>query len=251
MISRAQIKQVRLLHQKKYRDELGLFIAEGPKIVNELLGSRFKVKEIFSTGDFVFKDPGKKNHSSQAFKEYQVNDKELQEISNQSSPIQVLAVVEMEKNDQALSVLPDQLVLALDDIRDPGNFGTIIRIADWFGIKHIVCSPSCVDLYNPKAVQSTMGSLARVHVDYAELATVVLIFKHVYAAVLDGANIYSEKLSSSGIILIGNEARGIATDLLKYVTGKISIPNFSEGADSLNAAVAAALVCSEFKRKNK
>ena len=247
MISKAQAKHLRLLHQKKYRDERKLFIAEGPKIVKDLLNSKYKVKEIFATPLFKIQDS--------KFKTHQINDKELKSISLLSAPNEVFAVFEMTFAKLSLNFLKTELILALDDIRDPGNFGTIIRIADWFGIKHIICSESCVDVYNPKVIQASMGSLARVDVYFENLVSVMEnVTTHMpdvktYGAVLDGATVYSEKLSDAGIILIGNESRGISENLMKYITHKISIPAFSQGADSLNAAVAAAIICSEFKRR--
>ncbi|MEK6616878.1 MAG: RNA methyltransferase [Bacteroidota bacterium] len=252
MISKAQIKQVRLLHQKKYRDEKNLFIAEGQKVVNELLNSKYKVKEIFATKQFQV--------SGFRFHVEEVSENELAQISALTTPHQVLAVVESLKGEKTKSpfrdveLLADELVIALDDISDPGNFGTIIRIADWFGINHLLCSEACVDVYNPKVVQAAMGSIARVDVHYGNLASLMedvrgqMADVKIYGAVLNGKNIYSEKLSDNGIILIGNESRGISENLLQYVSNKLSIPNFSTGADSLNAAVATAVICSEFRR---
>jgi TrmH family RNA methyltransferase len=149
-----------------------------------------------------------------------------------------------------IPALKKELVIALEDIRDPGNMGTILRIADWFGISHLVCSETCVDIYNPKVVQSSMGSLARVHVYHENLTETLQKFNPVYGTVMQGNNIYNEKLSGKGVILIGNESRGISEGLLKHVSHKITIPNYSSGADSLNAAVACAIVCSEFRRRS-
>ncbi len=238
MISKAQIKNVKLLHQKKYRDQQGLFIAEGPKVVGDLLNSKFKLKEGFATKDFKVQ--------GSSFNE--INEKELEGISALTTPNQVLAVFEATNEKPDVGSLKQELVIALDDIRDPGNLGTIIRIADWFGIGHILCSESCVDVFNPKVIQATMGSIARVNVYYADLDTVLKESETVYAAVLDGKSIYSQKLTSKGVILIGNESKGVSEKLMKHVTDKISIPKFSSGADSLNAAVATAVICSEFKR---
>lgn len=244
MISKAEIKQVKLLHQKKHREEKQLFIAEGPKVVTELLKSKFFIKEIFATKEF--------NVQSSKLKVREISEKELIQVSALTSPNQVLAVFEIPVAKLNIESLKQELVLALDDIRDPGNFGTIIRIADWFGIKNIICSESCVDLFNPKVVQATMGSIARVNVHSCNLETTLSEFKKsiaIYGATIDGGNIYSEKLSSCGIILIGNESKGISENLLKLVSQKISIPNFSSEAESLNAAIATAVICSEFRRK--
>ena len=246
MISKSRIKFVRSLHQKKYRDESGLFIAEGAKVVSDLLNSKYIVKEVFSTEEFVAESLNR----AEQVEITRITENELKQISNQTTPNKVLAVFQMLSDESQFIPTVDRLVLALDDIRDPGNLGTIIRIADWFGIDTIVCSLSCVDMYNPKVVQSAMGSLARVNVCYEDLEAILKNFKYVFAATLDGKNVYSEKLSDSGVILIGNESKGISESLFKYVTHKISIPKFSKGADSLNAAIAASVICSEFKRRN-
>jgi TrmH family RNA methyltransferase len=248
MISKGQIKNIRFLQQKKYRDEQRLFIAEGPKVVVELLNSKFKTKELFYTEEF--------KHPGTGIKGIKVSEKELQNISALKTANQVLAVFEIPELKCNTDTLKKELVLALDDIRDPGNMGTIIRIADWFGINHVLCSESCVDVFNPKVVQSTMGSIARVNVCSADLDMVLKELQPVYAAVLNGKNIYSTKLTSKGVILIGNESKGISEKLMKHVSDKISIPNFSSpqethsaGAESLNAAIATAIICSEFRRK--
>jgi TrmH family RNA methyltransferase len=241
MISKAQLKNIQLLHQKKYRDEKGFFIAEGPKIVADLLSAGFKVLEIFATKEFKIR-----NAEVQV---QEVSVKELESISVLSTPNQVLGVFEMFDLKPDIGILKEELILALDDIRDPGNLGTIIRIADWFGIKHILCSESCVDVFNPKVIQATMGSIARVNVYYVDLGSILKELKTVYAAVLDGNNIYSQKLSDKGVLLIGNESKGVSDKLMERVTHKISIPKFSDGADSLNAAIATAVICSEFKRR--
>ena len=241
MISKSEAKKVRLLHQKKYRDESGIFIAEGPKVVHELLNSSYKLISLFATKEFI---PKSRNHALS-----EITEKELSSVSCLSTPNQVIGLFEIPVHKTDVRSLQDQLVIALDDIRDPGNLGTIIRIADWFGIKHILCSDTCVEAYNPKVVQATMGSIARVQVQSGNLQKLLKDFKRVYAAVLDGKNIYKENLADNGAILIGNESRGISKALMNLVTHPVSIPNFSAGADSLNAAVAAAVICSEFKRK--
>ncbi|TAL57853.1 MAG: RNA methyltransferase [Bacteroidetes bacterium] len=243
MISKTQIKNIKLLHQKKYRESEGVFIAEGPKIVNDLLNSKFKVREVFATKEFKVQGSSLRIH--------EVTEKELIQLSALATPNQVIASFETEDVMPDVRILKMELVLALDDIRDPGNLGTIIRIADWFGIRHILCSESSVDVYNPKVIQATMGSIARVNVYYADLDTVLKEFNTVYAAVLDGDNIYSQKLSKQGVVLIGNESKGVSEKLMKCVNRRISIPNFSAGAESLNAAVAVAVICSEFKRREK
>ena len=244
MIAKAEIKQIKLLHQKKYREEKQLFIAEGPKMVNELVKSKYLVKEVFATKEFKVQ--------SSKFKVREISEKELTQISALTTPNQVLGVFEIPVTKLNIESLKQELVLALDDIRDPGNLGTIIRIADWFGIKNILCSEGCVDLFNPKVVQATMGSIARVTVHYDNPETTLSVLKKsmaIYGAAMDGENIYTQELPSCGIILIGNESKGISENLLQLVSQKISIPNFSSGAESLNAAIAAAVICSEFRRR--
>ncbi|MFI5164066.1 MAG: TrmH family RNA methyltransferase [Bacteroidia bacterium] len=244
MISKAQIKEVRSLHQKKYRDEKKSFIAEGPKVVHALLKSSYRVKEIFAIEKFIVQGL---EHPVQ-----EVSEKELEQISALTTPNQVLAVFEVAESELNFDSLNQELVLALDDIRDPGNFGTIIRIADWFGIKNIICSETCVDLFNPKVMQAAMGSVSRVRVFYEDLLTIlpkVQVSLPLYAAAIDGKNIYSQELPQYGIILIGNESKGISENLLKISTAKISIPKFSTEADSLNAAIATAVICAEFRRR--
>ncbi len=233
-MTKTEIKKLRQLQQKKFREEERLFIAEGPKVVNELLNSEYRLKRIYSTVEFKAAE--------------RISVKELEQISALTTPNEMLAVFEIPAEEE-FSFNQTELVLALEDIRDPGNFGTIIRIADWFGIKKIICSETCVDIYNPKVIQSTMGSIARVKVFYMNLEEIISKYRaNVFAAVMSGKNIYEEKLSSGGIILIGNESKGISENILKNVSNKISIPRFGK-AESLNAAIATAIICSEFKRE--
>lgn len=249
MLSRKQIQFIRSLHQKKYRALHRLFIAEGPKVVSELLNSpnySGKIKEMFATKEFA--------EDSKVSEVCEVSPQELKQISLLTTPNQVLAVVESFFPKLNINSLSEKLVLALDNIRDPGNLGTIIRIADWFGITDILCSETCVDGFNPKVVQASMGALARMNLYYVNLSRVLGIAQKsskVYAAVLNGKNIYKENLSAQGVILIGNESRGISENLMQLVTDKISIPNFSSQAGEhagLNAAIATAIICSEFRR---
>lgn len=246
MISNSVIKQVKLLHQKKYREENRSFIAEGPKVVGELLRSKYKVKEIFAVKGYKL--------SSLKIPLHEISESELSRISALTSPNQVLGVFEIPETKLNKESLKDKLILALDDIRDPGNLGTIIRIADWFGVETIICSENSVDLFNPKVVQATMGSIARVKVYYEELEGVLKELGRsmpVYGSSMAGQNIYEQELSFNGVILIGNESQGVSENLLKLASQKIAIPRFSEGAESLNAAVATAIICSEFRRRKK
>lgn len=250
MLSKNQIKAVQALKQKKFREEQGLFIAEGAKIVPELLLSDINVVELYATVDFF-----KKNKIDRSISCVEVKDSELERISALTTPNEVLAVCRIPDLKLDADKLANKLTLVLDDIRDPGNLGTIIRIADWFGIENIVCSEQTADLYNPKVVQATMGSIARVKVHYTDLK-IFLKFNvqgskmPVFGTLLKGKNIYEEQLSSEGFIVIGNESKGISAEIEKLITTSISIPSFSGAeAESLNAAVATAIVCSEFRRR--
>jgi TrmH family RNA methyltransferase len=236
MLNKNEIKDIQSLSQKKVRDDLKLFIAEGPKIVADLLHVMPQgISRLYATKTWLSEHP----HSGVAVTE--VSEKELERISQLQTPNQVLAVL---KQSQQTEPGTDTLVLYLDTIQDPGNLGTIIRIADWFHVPHIVCSTGCADMYNPKVVQSSMASIARVHVYYDEAGS-WLAGKHVsvYAATLDGKSLAGHEKISKGILIIGNESKGIRAEILKYATEKITIPR-KGGAESLNAAVATGIILS-------
>jgi TrmH family RNA methyltransferase len=241
MISKNQIKFIRSLELKKNRKQNGLFVAEGPKVVGDLLHADYKARMLFATKPY----PGA---------ELITND-ELQRISFLQHPQEILAVFEMPTLNSQPSTLNSQLSLALDGIQDPGNLGTIIRIADWFGISTIYCSPETADVYNPKVVQATMGSLAHVQVVYTDLLALVSQLPPsypVYGTLLDGENIYQQELTSEGIIVMGNEGNGISQALREHINRRLLIPDFHTGelrAESLNVAIATAITCSEFKRR--
>ena len=246
MLSNAQIKLVKSLHLKKNREQMHLFIAEGKKMVDELLESpHIEILHIYASGNYYGDKPFTK-----------VTDAEMKKISALTTPPNILAVCKIPAESPAIPDLNKELVWILDDIRDPGNLGTIVRIADWFGISYIFCTAECVDAYNPKVVQASMGSIARVHIDYKNLRNVLQQSKDkqikVYGAKLDGANILNEQLSPNGVLLIGNESNGISPELSTYITNAIKIPSsphgLSGGAESLNAAMATAILCAEFRR---
>ncbi|MBA3704840.1 MAG: RNA methyltransferase [Bacteroidetes bacterium] len=247
MLSKNQIKFISSLKQKKFREEHHLFIAEGNKVVLELLRSEIKIKQVFATVDFLNKT---KINGSIDFLEVKPN--EMERISALTTPSDVFAVCEIPTYKLNTDTLKGKLTLVLDDIKDPGNLGTIIRIADWFGISNILCSVNTADAFNPKVVQATMGSISRVKVHYMDLIELFKVeslkFK-VFGALLEGENIYTKQLPSEGLIVIGNESKGIAESLLSYITDKISIPSFSAETESLNAAIATAIICSEFRRR--
>ena len=250
MITRARIKWIKSLEMRKYRLQHNAFVAEGPKLVGELLP--------YSTPLYVaaIKEWLEQNrHLLGAVKEVnEVTQEELERASLLRTPQSVLAVMPIPKNlNLQPSIFDEQLVLALDGVQDPGNMGTILRIADWFGIHHILCSDGTADVYNPKCVQSCMGALARVEVHYCSLSEVLReVQTPIYGTFLDGTDIYQEALSQNGIIVMGNEGNGISKEVAKLVNRRLYVPNFPKGSittESLNVAVATGIVCAEFRRK--
>ena len=242
-ISNNQIKFVKSLQQKKVRDEQGLFIVEGEKMVEEAVSSPFKVEYVYRRDE--------------------IGDEAMGRITALANPSPVLAVVRKPKDSyikDASELAPllqkGGLFLALDTIRDPGNLGTILRIADWFGIKAVFAAPDTVDVFNPKVVQSTMGAIFRVkmhYVDLPSLAKIVLASGgKLYGTFLDGENIYGHPLTPNGIIVMGNEGKGISHDIASIVSDRILIPNYPQDrptTESLNVAVATAITCAEFRRR--
>lgn len=258
MLSKNQVKFVNSLKQKKFREEHNLFIAEGTKIVPELIQSKIKVKQLFATADFLNKIKPDTNIEC-----IEIKNNELERLSALTTPNEVLAVCEIPEYNLNTDELKDKLTLVLDTIKDPGNLGTIIRVADWFGIDNIICSAETVDAYNPKVVQATMGSIARVKLHYVDLKLFFETLKKtnpavtlpVYGALLEGESIYTKQLAPNGFIIIGNESKGISDTLIPNITDKISIPSFSHfkadggETESLNAAIATSIICSEFRRR--
>lgn len=243
MISKNQQKYIRQLEQKKYRKREGLFVAEGTKVVGDLL-KRHQPTTIFATDDW----DAPKNTSYTL-----VTEEELQRISFQQHPQQVLALFPIPQHTSPVH-FEQSLVLALDGVQDPGNLGTIIRIADWFGINTIICSEDTADAWNPKVIQATMGSIARVNVLYANLVELLDTLPSeypVYGTFLDGKNIYTQQLTDEGLIIMGNEGNGISDAVRERVNRHLLIPDFHQGdtADSLNVAIATAITCSEFLRR--
>lgn len=240
MLSISQKKQVNSLKQKKFRTSSNTFVIEGVKMVDELFQSDYVIETIYATIDWVEVNPEVNCVT--------VSEKELDQISSLKSPNKVLAVVKQKE-----SSLPDvssKLTIALEKLQDPGNMGTIIRTADWFGVDTIVCSEDSVDIYNPKVIQATMGSFFRVNIIYVSLPNFFKSNKEltVYGALLDGENVYQKSLQAKGtILLMGNESKGISEELLPFVTEKVMIPNFGK-AESLNVATATAILCSECMR---
>lgn len=247
MISKNQIKFVRQLEQKKYRQREGLFVAEGPKVVGDLLRHGWQPKALYATSAWEVVD------GMTGSGVVQVSDEELQRLSFLQHPQQVLAVFPMPENREMPPLKQGRLYLALDGVQDPGNLGTIIRIADWFGINTIYCSTDTADVWNPKVVQATMGSIARVSLYYTDLPQVLKSAEvPVYGTLLDGEDIYSQSLSSDGIIVMGNEGNGLSAPVRELVDRKLLIPSFNSSpdmAESLNVAIATAITCSEFRRR--
>jgi len=240
MVSKNQIKLITGLQQKKYRHEQELFLAEGVKVIRELLQSDFELEFLCQTEALFDEVPDSKK--------YIVTESELKKISALSAANNCLAVFKMP---QPKPLVSNGLIVALDDIRDPGNMGTIIRLCDWFGIGQLICSTETVDVYNPKVVQATMGSISRVSVHYINLEKYLSETNlSVFGTFMDGKNIYSETLPKEGIIVMGNEANGISATIEKIASNRLSIPRFGnlKQAESLNVATATAIILSEFRR---
>lgn len=248
MISKNQIKYIHSLETKKGRNKENAFVAEGPKVVADLMAF-MQPQMIVATEEWYRANPTVSNGNGC----FVVTEDELRKVSFLQHPQQVLAVFPI-KDKQKEAVVEKKLYLALDGVQDPGNLGTIIRIADWFGITRIFCSRDTADVYNPKVIQATMGSVARVDVVYVDLAELFGSLPDgypVYGTFLDGEDIYKKPLTSHGIIVMGNEGKGISPAIGELVNNRLLIPNFPKGrdtADSLNVAIATAITCSEFRR---
>ena len=245
MLSKNQIKYINSLQQKKFRQEYQSFIVEGAKSVLELLRSDFEIESLFVTNDFY-----KENESlleKQPLRAEIVSQAELERIGSFSSNNAAVATVKTKPN-QKLIAEDKEYVLMLDNIRDPGNLGTIIRVADWYGISKIVCSNETVDFYSPKVISSTMGSFTRVSIFYTNLVEFLTNnTSKVYGTFLDSENVHNIQFSESAYIVIGNEANGISAEVERLVTDKITIPRFGT-AESLNAGIATAVICDNIRR---
>lgn len=252
MISKNKIKYIRSLEQKKNRDALGVFVAEGPKVVGDIM-ARYpsKLKKLIATEEWL------SAHAKDIAPDCEVTAADSSELTKASflcHPQQVMGVFEKLDSGTTATASRDTLTLVLDGVQDPGNLGTIVRIADWFGIENIVCSRDTADVYNPKVVQATMGSIARVSVTYTPLNDFFNSIPSdvpVYGTLLEGGNMYRTELTRGGIIVMGNEGKGISPEIRRRVTRALRIPNYPEQretADSLNVAIATAVVCAEFRR---
>lgn len=242
MVSKNQIKLINSLHQKKYRTEHGLFIAEGVKVIQELLQSNFKLKQLYCLEKEIFNGFEDKSNI--------VSEAEMKKITALSTPSTCLGIFEI---NEPKPIKEKGIVVVLDDIRDPGNFGTIIRLCDWFGVEEIVCSNETVDVYNPKVIQATMGSITRVNISYCDLKSFLKSVKFpVFGTFMDGQNIYKSQLPQEAIIVFGNEANGISKEIELLTKNKLSIPRFGniQKTESLNVATATAIFLSEFRRND-
>ena len=237
MVTKSQIKLISSLNQKKFRIQHRLFKVEGPKVITEFLNSHYKLHQLFTT-EPIF------DCESSLISEF-----ELKKISTLKTPNTAVALFIMPKPKH---IDETQLIVALDDLRDPGNLGTIIRLCDWFGVSDLVCSRETVDCYNPKVVQATMGSLTRVNISYLDLESFLKKSKlQKFGTFMDSKNVYKEQLPEKGILVLGNEAKGISATIETLVDQKIAIPRFGElqATESLNVATATAILLSEFKRR--
>ncbi len=253
MLSKNQIKLVSSLQKKKFRDQHQLFVAEGYKLITDLLDSKIENKYIIYTKQANIQDVLKYNQDLELI---ECDKSDLKKISNLKTPSDLVGVFHIPNSDFNSTEISQSLSILLDDVQDPGNLGTIIRIADWFGIKHIFCSKNTVDLYNPKVIQATMGALARVKVIYTDIIELTEDYSApdfpIYGTFLEGETIYQSKLDTKGFIIMGNEGKGVSPELQTLVSKKLFIPNFPTDqatSESLNVSVACSIVCSEFRRR--
>jgi TrmH family RNA methyltransferase len=238
LVSKSQIKLITSLQQKKYRNKLELFVAEGPKVINELITAKLQLQSLYSTVEGLFK-----NKNVQV-----ISEKELSKISSLKNANNSLAVFKIPNKK---TYVENGITVVLDSIQDPGNLGTIIRLCDWFDVTNLICSLNTVDCFNPKVIQATMGSIVRVNIMYTDIEEFLAKSKFpIYVGAMDGANIYKEKLPDQAIIVVGNEANGVSTKIMDLANNKITIPQFgvNQETESLNVATAAAILLSEFKR---
>lgn len=249
MLTKNTIKRISSLQTKKFRKEQGFFIAEGSKLIDELLNSKLEIKEVYHTSEWKCT-----NFNRNIYSELISND-EMKKISTLTTPSQVFAVIGIPEYNLGDIDFANELVLALDTIQDPGNLGTIVRLADWFGINSIICSHDTVDIFSPKVVQASMGAITRVKVLYCDLKEELTRIKNIvpiYGTFMEGSNIYKTELKSKGVVVMGNEGNGISPEIEILVSHKIHIPSFAKdrtNVESLNVAMATAIVCSEIQRR--
>jgi TrmH family RNA methyltransferase len=245
MLSKSQIGFIKSLHQKKYRKEHGLFIVEGLKTLMEFFSSKYQIQSIYYLPQYQSLLPKLPSN----IKLFEVNNVELEKISTLQAPQGILALIAIPEN---LEIAPEALIgefsLALDGIQDPGNMGTIIRTADWFGFKNIICSTNTVEAFNPKTVQATMGSLARVNICYTSLPEYIQNLEiPVYAAMLNGESLYEIEWERNGLVVLGNEGKGVSDEVANLISRRLTIPRVG-AAESLNVSISAAIICAEISR---
>ena len=250
MLSKQLQKLIRSLEQKKYRKESKLFVAEGGKTVCDLIAAGVPCEKILATKEWLMSHPF--DTKAQVI---EVTSDELSRVSFLRAPQGILGLFKQCDDTIDPTIATKELCLALDDVQDPGNLGTIIRIADWFGIEHIFCSIGTADIYNPKTVQATMGAIGRVKVHYTNLPQLLATLKEqtpIYGTFLDGENMYDKEIQNRGIIVMGNEGNGIGSDCAKEITERLFIPNYPIGretSESLNVSMATAIICAEARRR--
>lgn len=252
MISKHKIKFIKSLESKKERWNSGLFVTEGEKMAQELLNSHLKINQIFATESYLTNnDLSKWSSIIEAASQEEIN-----RISFLKTPQSIVCLAHIPQHQLSIHSLKGKLSILLDKVQDPGNLGTIIRIADWFGIENIICTPDTSDAFNPKVVQATMGAICRVNIFYADFNVILkdidALQMPVYGTTLDGENIYQTDISSNGFIMMGNESEGIDDKWETYLTQKLYIPHYPtemKRSESLNVAIATSIVCSEFRRR--
>lgn len=249
MLSKAQIKFINSLHSKKHRYQHKMFIAEGSKIVLDLISNNIKVEYIVATSDWIADTSIDKN-----IQIIETTEQEIKKCTALDTATNVIAIFHFPCFEE--SNIGDSLSILLDDVQDPGNLGTIIRTADWYGIKNIFCSIGTVDVYNPKVIQATMGAIAGINIQYCNLEDLINKYSSenfpIYGTFMEGKNIYSNNLSSKAFIVMGNEGKGVSDKIQNLITTKITIPSYNPSetiSESLNVATATAIICSEFRRQ--
>ena len=249
MLSKALQKRIASLENKKQRRESGLFVAEGSKTVLDLIAAGIVPEKVIATVNWLAE-----NCLNTGIEVIEVELEEMKRISFQQTPQGVMGIFRQPQYDTDTTIPQRELCLALDNVQDPGNLGTIIRIADWFGIENIFCSTGTADIYNPKTIQATMGAIGRVKVHYVDLPEMLASLKGkapIYGTFLDGEVVYTKKLEKHGVIVMGNEGNGIGDECSRHITEKLLIPSYPEGratSESLNVSVATAIICNEFRR---
>lgn len=247
MLSKSKIKLIRSLERKRTRSELGLFVAEGDKLVSDMMGE-MECTLLVATATWL-----QSCDNIVADEVIEASREEIDKASLMQSPQSALGVFKIPQSQLNISKIEEQLVIALDGVQDPGNLGTIVRIADWYGIDTILASPDCADIYNPKTVQATMGALTRVKVSYVNLVdTIKHLNTQVYGTFLDGESIYETDIPPCGVIVMGNEGKGISPEVERVVTNRVFLPPFpadNSCVESLNVGVATAITCAEFRRR--